>query len=250
MLYADSPKEWVFNRLIVYFCVLAVFPVVLSRELCINDTRFSLLLLYTFYHESWQVNELRVIATKLRKFLLPVTYPPKETGRDLLPARPPAFLHLLVTHTRRRLPYRSRPGPVRVICIPLADCTFARVPETRVKPRLPFARTSPTIAKSAYCLRTLIHPLKHLIFPSAILAIMLPYPRLHSSRDTQLHFICLNSTSIYRPYLSLHFLRIPELKRIQREKSSCHWVALHPPGGASSLSKRITRQSRPGETAI
>jgi hypothetical protein len=45
MMYADSSKEWVFDRLIVYFCVLAiaVFPVVLSRELRINDTRFSLL---------------------------------------------------------------------------------------------------------------------------------------------------------------------------------------------------------------
>jgi hypothetical protein len=43
MLYADGSKEWVFDRLIVYFVVLAVFPVVLSRELRINDTRFSLL---------------------------------------------------------------------------------------------------------------------------------------------------------------------------------------------------------------
>lgn len=43
MLYADSSKEWVSDRLIVYFCVLAVFPVVLSRELRINDTRYSLL---------------------------------------------------------------------------------------------------------------------------------------------------------------------------------------------------------------
>src|ERR1700679_1855632 len=97
------------------------------------------LLLYAFYHESWQVNELRVIATKLRKFLLPVTGPPKEAGRHLLPARLPTFLHLLVTHTRLRLPYRSRPGPVRVICTPLADYTFARGPDTRVKPRLPSA---------------------------------------------------------------------------------------------------------------
>src|SRR6267154_1208998 len=40
---------------------------------------------YAFYHESWQVNEPRVIATKLRKFLLPVTGPPKEAGRDLHP---------------------------------------------------------------------------------------------------------------------------------------------------------------------
>jgi hypothetical protein len=43
MMYADGSKEWVFDRLVVYFCVLAVFPVVLSRELHINDTRFSLL---------------------------------------------------------------------------------------------------------------------------------------------------------------------------------------------------------------
>ena len=184
---------------------------------------------YAFYHESWQVNEPRVIATKLRKFLLPVTGPPKEAGRDLLPVRLATFLHLLVTHTRLRLLYRSRPGPVRVICIPLAEYTFARVPETRVKPRLPSAPTSPTIAKNAYCLRTLIHPLnappspfEHPIFPTVILAIMLPSLRLPCSRDKQLHFLCLNSTSIYRPYLSLHFLRVPGLERIQREKSSCH----------------------------
>ena len=43
MLYADGSKEWVFDRLIVYFCVLAVFPTVLSREPHINYTRFSLL---------------------------------------------------------------------------------------------------------------------------------------------------------------------------------------------------------------
>ena len=42
MLYADSSEEWVFDCLIVYFCVLAVFPVVLSRER-INDTKFGLL---------------------------------------------------------------------------------------------------------------------------------------------------------------------------------------------------------------
>jgi hypothetical protein len=187
------------------------------------------LLLYAFYHESWQVNELRVITTKLRKFLLPVTGPPKEAGRDLLPVRLPTFLRLLVTHTRLRLPYRSRPGPMQVICIPLADYTFARVPETRVKPRLPSAQTSPTIAKNAYCLRSLIHPLnappsliEHPIFPTAISATMLPSLRLPCSRDTQLHFLCLNSTSIYRPYLSLNFLRVSGLKRIQREKSSCH----------------------------
>lgn len=43
MLYADSSKEWVFDCLIVYLCVLVVFPVVLSRELrIINDTGFSL----------------------------------------------------------------------------------------------------------------------------------------------------------------------------------------------------------------
>jgi hypothetical protein len=36
-MYADGSKEWVFDRLVVYFCVLAVFPVVLSRELHIND---------------------------------------------------------------------------------------------------------------------------------------------------------------------------------------------------------------------
>jgi hypothetical protein len=185
--------------------------------------------LYTFYHESWQVNELRVIATKLRKVLLPVTGPPKEAGRDLLPARLPTFLHLLVTHTRLRLLYRSRPGPVRVICIPLADYTFARLPETRVQPRLPSAQTSLAKAKSAYYLRTLIHPLnappsriEHPIFPTVILATMLPSLRQPCSRDTQFHFLCLNSTSIYRPCLSLHFLRVPGLKRIQREKSSCH----------------------------
>lgn len=210
--------------------VLAVFPVVLSRELrIIPDLVFSLL--NAFYHESWQINELRVIATKLRKFLLPVTGPPKEAGRrDLLSARLPTFLHLMVTHTRLRLPYRSRPGPVRVICIPLADYTFARVPATLVKPRLPSAQTSPTIANNTCCLRTLIRPLnappsliEHLIFPTAtrILAIMPPSLRLPCSRDTQLHFLCPNSTSTYRPYLSLRFLRDPGLKRIQREKSSC-----------------------------
>jgi hypothetical protein len=40
MLYADITKEWVSDRLIVYF---AVFPVVLSRELRINYTGFRLL---------------------------------------------------------------------------------------------------------------------------------------------------------------------------------------------------------------
>ena len=228
MLYADSSKEWVFDGLIVYICVLVVFPVVLSRELRINDTRFSLLssipAKHAFHHESWQVNELRVIATKLRKFLSPVTGPPKEASQDLLPARLPTFLHVLVTHARLLLLFRSRTGPVRVICIPLADYTFARVPETRVKPRLPSAQTFPTMAKSAFSLRTLIHPLKHPVFPTTIriLATMLPFLRLPCSRDTRLHFTCPNSTSIYRPYLSLHFLRIPGLERIQRAKSSCH----------------------------
>jgi hypothetical protein len=162
--------------------------------------------LHALCHESWQVNELRVIAT---------TGPPKEAGRDLLPARArlPTFLRLLIPRTRLPLRYRSRP--------PLVDYTFARVPETRVKPRPPSVQTSPTTSKSAYCLRTLIHPLKHPIFPTTAIP-MLPLQRLPCSPERQLHFICLNSTSTYRPCLSLHSLCIPGPKRIQRVKSSCH----------------------------
>lgn len=183
---------------------------------------------FCFYHESWQVNELRVITTKLSKSLLPVTGPPKEAGPDLLPARQATFLHLLVTHTRLRLPYRSQPGPPRVTCIPLAEYTFAKVPEMRVKPRPPSAKTSPTV-KSAYCLPTHTHPpnappslIEHPLVPTTIPATILPSLPLPCSPDAPLHFLCLNSTSIYRPYLSLHFLRVPGLKQTQREKGSCH----------------------------
>src|SRR5216684_2903313 len=148
--------------------------------------------------------------------LLPFTGPPGEAGRDLLPARLASFLHLLlVSHTRLRLPYRSRPGPVRVIYTPSVACTFARVQEMRVRLRLPSAQMSPMVAKNAYCHHTLIHPLEH-----PTLAIMPPSLRLPCSRDTQRHFLSLNSTSIYLPYLSQHSLRVRGLRRIQR--SSCH----------------------------
>src|SRR6266851_2706211 len=131
-----------------------------------------------------------------------------------------------------RFPYRTPLWPVQVICTPLVY-TFARVPGTRARARLPCTQTPPMVAKSTYYLHTPTHPLKarpsqnkKLIFDTTTLLIMHPSLRLPFFRAARLRSLCLNSTSIYLLCPSLRFLYLRGLKRIQSEGNSCRWIAL------------------------